>query len=507
MAFSQAYQASEAARPRQSRRTVQRTVHDARQRLTSSSGTRVTFDYELLDEYASARLTSILPTLLLLGILSMAAILWIEPMLAALWAAAVGISNLGITLICRRFRKLSSQGFNAKLWTRTFIIAEAVNGLAWATLPVLTISGGGQDIQVIIFAMLLVSIAANAVATRTLPSATLAATFPATASVATMLVVSGGTLNYAMSVVAIGAFFFFLFLTRQLHRSEIGNLEHQLEKDGLILELEEARTMSDEARRHAEQANIAKSRFLATMSHELRTPLNAIIGFSEVLKSELLGPHSVDQYKEYAGDIHASGQHLLNLINELLDLSRIEAGKYDLNEEAVSLVEISDHCRRLLEIRARAKSIDLQFEASDAMPKVWGDERAVRQVVLNLLSNAIKFTPQSGKIILTVGRSSDGGQFISVVDNGPGIPEAEIETVLSSFGQGSLAQKTAEQGAGLGLPIVQRIMDLHQGRLDLFSKLRFGTEVIATFPRARVMEGIAPVVEKRSKLEIYSEAV
>src|SRR5690606_25539470 len=263
---------------------------------------------------------------------------------------------------------------------------------------------------------------------------------------------------------------------------------------------------SDGARRHAGQANIAKSQFLATMSHELRTPLNAIIGFSEVLKSELLGPHAVVQYKEYAGDIHASGQHLLNLINERLDLSRIEAGKYDLNEEAISLVEISDDCRRMLEIRARAKNIELHFEAGEAMPKIWGDERAVRQVVLNLLSNAIKFTPQTGKIALTVGRSADGGQFVSVVDNGPGIPEEEIETVLSSFGQGSLAQKTAEQGAGLGLPIVQRIMDLHQGRFDLFSKLRFGTEAIATFPRARVMEGMAPVVEKRNRLEIYSEA-
>jgi two-component system cell cycle sensor histidine kinase PleC len=124
----------------------------------------------------------------------------------------------------------------------------------------------------------------------------------------------------------------------------------------------------------------------------------------------------------------------------------------------------------------------------------------------NLLSNAIKFTPQQGKIQCVVNRSPDGGQMISVRDNGPGIPEEEIETVLSSFGQGSLAQKTAEQGAGLGLPIVQKIMELHQGRFDLFSKLRFGTEVIATFPRARVMDALAPVVERREKLQIYSEA-
>ncbi|MCS6760361.1 MAG: ATP-binding protein, partial [Candidatus Devosia euplotis] len=155
---------------------------------------------------------------------------------------------------------------------------------------------------------------------------------------------------------------------------------------------------------------------------------------------------------------------------------------------------------------AKSKSIELVFSTGNNLPKLWGDERAIRQVVLNLLSNAIKFTPQHGKVILLVARSGDGGQLVSVKDNGPGIPEDEIETVLSSFGQGSLAQKTAEQGAGLGLPIVQKIMELHQGRFDLFSKLRFGTEVIATFPRARVMDALPPAVERKNRPEIYSAA-
>ena len=408
------------------------------------------------------------------------------------------LSLLIVVLMAQRFKGSDPAKFNASQWTTTFVAGETVYGLAWSLLALFTLVAEPDTLTPVMFAMVLVSVAANSVATHTLPPATLMSTLPVTLTVSGNLIVLGGTLNYTLAAVAICGEIFFVYLARQMHGTELETISHQAEKDALISELEEARHMSDEARRHAEQANIAKSQFLATMSHELRTPLNAIIGFSEVLKSELLGPHQVPQYKEYAGDIHGSGQHLLNLINELLDLSRIEAGKYELNEEVVSLVDIAEDCRRMMELRAKAKGIELIYNVGNNLPRLWGDERAIRQVILNLLSNAIKFTPQHGKVTLVVTRSGDGGQFISVKDNGPGIPEDEIETVLSSFGQGSLAQKTAEQGAGLGLPIVQKIMELHQGRFDLFSKLRFGTEVIATFPRARVMDALAPVVERRT---------
>src|SRR3990170_3836243 len=169
--------------------------------------------------------------------------------------------------------------------------------------------------------------------------------------------------------------------------------------------------MSDEARRHAEQANIAKSQFLATMSHELRTPLNAIIGFSEVLKSELLGPLNVPQYKEYAGDIHQSGQHLLNLINELLDLSRIEAGRYELREAPLDLARVVEDCQRLLRLRADNKGLKLIEACEPDLPQLWADEQALRQICLNLLSNAIKFTPRGGTVTVKIGRTPSGGQF------------------------------------------------------------------------------------------------
>ncbi|MGN6103428.1 MAG: sensor histidine kinase [Devosia sp.] len=492
---------------RELRRNSQKTVFDARQRLTSTSGTRASFDFELLDEYVGSRMSGGLVVPALLVILALFASLWVPAPAAALWGIFTTSGNFAVILVCRRFKRIATrEKFNAAQWTASFITAETVFGICWSLLSLFTLVSGGENLMVAMFAIVLVGIAANAIATRTLPPATLVSTLPAALTVSINLALTGGLLNYSLAAMTIGAEIFFVYLARQLHASELEGVAHQAEKDALIAELEEAREMSDEARRHAEQANIAKSQFLATMSHELRTPLNAIIGFSEVLKSELLGPLNVPQYKEYAGDIHASGQHLLNLINELLDLSRIEAGKYELTEEAVSLEEIAEDCRRMMEIRAKAKGIELTFSAANNLPKIWGDERAIRQVVLNLLSNAIKFTPQSGKVMLTVARSTDGGQLISVRDNGPGIPEDEIATVLSSFGQGSLAQKTAEQGAGLGLPIVQKIMELHQGRFDLFSKLRFGTEVIATFPRARVMDALAPVVERKNRLHIYSEA-
>jgi len=492
---------------REPRRNAQKTVFEARQRLTSSSGTLASYDYELLADYAGSRISGALTMPVLLVILALFASLWVSPLIAAGWAALVVAAHLGVVLLCRRFLAAPREKFDARRWTASFAAVEMVYGVAWALVALFTLAGGDQqNLAVALFAMVLVGAATNAVATRTLPAATIVSTLPAVLTVSLNLVLLGGTLNYALAAVAVGGEFFFIYLARQLHASELETVAHQAEKDALITELEEARQMSDEARRHAERANVAKSQFLATMSHELRTPLNAIIGFSEVLKSELLGPHQVPQYKEYAGDIHASGQHLLNLINELLDLSRIEAGKYDLNEEAIHLIDIAEDCRRMVEIRAKAKKIDFSVSYADNLPKIWGDERAIRQVILNLLSNAVKFTPQAGKISLTVARSVDGGQLVSVRDNGPGIPEEEIATVLSSFGQGSLAQKTAEQGAGLGLPIVQNIMELHQGRFDLFSKLRFGTEAIATFPRARVMDAVAPVVQRRNRLEIYSEA-
>jgi two-component system, cell cycle sensor histidine kinase PleC len=288
---------------------------------------------------------------------------------------------------------------------------------------------------------------------------------------------------------------YFSLLAYRLYSSTLATLEARAEKDALIGELETSKSISDEARHRAEAANVAKSRFLAQMSHELRTPLNAILGFSEVMKGEIFGPHAVPAYKEYVADIHNSGVHLLGLINEILDLSRIEAGRYELNEEAVSLAHVVGECSHLLAMRARGRGVAIHEAFEKDMPKLWADVRAVRQICLNLLGNAVKFTPHGGEIWLKAGWTASGGQYVSVKDTGSGIPEEEIPIVLASFGQGSNSIKSAEQGAGLGLPIAKSLVDLHGGTFTLKSKLRIGTEVIITFPPERVMSALAPLAE------------
>jgi two-component system cell cycle sensor histidine kinase PleC len=193
--------------------------------------------------------------------------------------------------------------------------------------------------------------------------------------------------------------------------------------------------------------------------------------------------------------------HLLGLINEILDLSRIEAGRYELNEESVSLPGIVEDCHHLLKLRATNRGITIHEMFETELPRLWADERAIRQICLNLLSNAIKFTPQGGEIWLKVGWTASGGQYLSVKDTGSGIAEDEIPIVLASFGQGSNSIKSAEQGAGLGLPIAKSLIDMHGGTFTLKSKLRIGTEVVVTFPPERVMSALGPMSEDAPPLQ------
>ncbi|MBV9565723.1 MAG: HAMP domain-containing histidine kinase [Bradyrhizobium sp.] len=477
-----------------SRRAAAQRVREARDRLTSTSGTRPAFDRELLRQYAQTRISASFVVMLLVVAAGLLFGLWIQPVTAVCWTFGVLCLHAAIVRACVRFLAEQPSLAATRKWRTRFVVLDLLYGLCWMAIlvhPSLDAVSG----TLMMFLMLLV-VAVSSMLAANLPIAALAATMPIAVAIALNLALSGSFDNWVLAALALAAEGYFTLLAHRLHSTTLATLEARAEKDALIGELEQAKSISDEARYRAEAANVAKSRFLAQMSHELRTPLNAILGFSEVMKSEIFGAHAVAVYKEYSADIHNSGVHLLNLINEILDLSRIEAGRYELNEEAVSLVNVVADCHHLMKLRASSRGITIHEVFEQRMPRLWGDERAIRQIVLNLLSNSIKFTPQGGEIWLKVGWTASGGQYLSVKDTGPGIPEDEIPIVLASFGQGSNSIKSAEQGAGLGLPIAKSLIDLHGGTFTLKSKLRIGTEVIITFPPERVMAALAPVASE-----------
>jgi two-component system, cell cycle sensor histidine kinase PleC len=487
------------------RRLAFQHVREARDRLTSTSGTRPVFDYELLRQFAQNRVSASAVILLLILTIGLCSSLWTGALVGGVWTGGALIIHLIISRTCRQFLAETPSTANLRAWRIRFVLLDLFFGMAWTFLLINPIGVDDQAGMFMMFVMLLV-VAISSMLASSLPIAVFALTLPVSIAIALDFVLKGALHDYILAAMALAAEGYFSLLAYRLYSTTLATLEARAEKESLIAELEQSKTISDEARRRAEAANIAKSRFLAQMSHELRTPLNAILGFSEVMKAEIFGPHAVPMYKDYAGDIHSSGVHLLNLINEILDLSRIEAGRYELNEEAVSLVRVVEDCHHLLKLRAGNRGITIHEMFEPDMPRLWADERAVRQICLNLLSNAIKFTPQGGEIWLKVGWTASGGQYMNVKDTGPGIPEEEIPIVLASFGQGSNSIKSAEQGAGLGLPIAKNLIDLHGGTFTLKSKLRIGTEVTVTFPPERVMAALAPFPEATPPIQPRADA-
>ena len=224
------------------------------------------------------------------------------------------------------------------------------------------------------------------------------------------------------------------------------------------------------------------------MSHELRTPLNAIMGFSEILSHEMMGPHAVSAYKDYSSDIHHSGHYLLALINDILDLSRIEAGRREVVDEVVDVEREAAASVRLIEQKAAENNLAIEQDFPADLPKLSGDRRAVRQIWLNLVSNAVKFTQPGGRIELFARRTAEGDINIGVRDNGPGMSETEIQSALSAFQRGHTATRKAIDGAGLGLSIVHGLAKLHGGSLDINSSPSNGTEASVTFPQRRILD-------------------
>ncbi len=243
------------------------------------------------------------------------------------------------------------------------------------------------------------------------------------------------------------------------------------------------------ARRQAELASSHKSDFLAKISHEMRTPLNAIIGFAEVMMEERFGPIGSDRYREYLKDIHQSGGHLISLINDLLDLSKIEAGKLELNFASVDLNEVAKQSMSIMQPQANRERIIIRSALAENLPPVVADERSIRQIVLNLLSNSVKFTKPGGQVILSTSLTEKGEVVLRVRDTGIGMSEEEVSAALEPFRQLSTSGRDRKEGTGLGLPLTKALAEANRASFQIKSAVNAGTLVEVAFPSTRVLAG------------------
>jgi PAS domain S-box-containing protein len=241
------------------------------------------------------------------------------------------------------------------------------------------------------------------------------------------------------------------------------------------------------AKRHAEKASSAKSDFLAKISHEIRTPLNAIIGFSEVMTQERFGPIGNERYREYLKDIHASGEHLISLLNDLLDLSKIEAGKLELTFASVNLNELTQQCVAIMQSQANRERIIIRTSLSPKLPQIVADPRSLRQIVLNLLSNSIKFTGAAGQVIVSTALADNGEVVLRVRDTGIGMSERDIQMALEPFRQLTTSAQWSTGGTGLGLPLTKALAEANRASFSIKSAVNSGTLIEVTFPATRVL--------------------
>ncbi len=395
-------------------------------------------------------------------------------------------------LLARMFLRKDRDIDEAFTWIRYFAVGSGVAGTIWGLSVFLVGTLETENTRLVVpFVMAALSAAAIAGYSNSL-LAFAAFITPALVPYSIRLIWLEGSPEPIIAAFVVFWGLLLWTMARHLNHSFRDSLELALKNIGLVEGLTTARD-------RAEAANLSKTRFLANMSHELRTPLNAIIGYSEMMSMRMLGPLDDEKYEKYPDDILSSGRHLLHIVDQILDVSKLEAGAVDLSDDMIDVEELVEGALRFVEPAAQEDGVALSATLPDGIPKLRGDATKVRQIVLNLLSNAVKFTPRDGQVAISAELTENGELAIAVEDTGIGIPPENLEEVVKPFARmenqehlkrvETLKADGGHTSTGLGLPLVKLLSDLHEATFSLASSVDIGTAARVVFPAERVFLG------------------
>ena len=415
---------------------------------------------------------------------------WVPAQNVFIWALLVLASVIPLGALLERFLNRPQAANTEQRWLLLCSLSYAMFVMAWASMAFFLWQPNNLMDQFLLMLLIACTLAGViAACSISVPLATIGTVIYG----ATLVIIplrQGGEIMTAIALLALFYIGYMVQIQISMHHTAREMLVLVHERTALIEGLKTAKDDSDRARDRAEQASQAKSQFLANMSHELRTPLNAILGFSELIQG--LRTDTI-KTEEYAGYIHDSGKHLLALINDILDLAKIEAGGEVLHESTIYLADIIADCVRLIGPAADAAGVRMTCKVAE-LPLLFADGRALRQVLLNLLSNALKFTPQGGEVGVFAHPHSDGSIVFGVRDTGIGIAVEDLTKIFEKFGQGRHDVATIDKGTGLGLAIVKGLIEAHSGEIDVASMLGEGSTFTAILPAFRTQPAKAKAV-------------
>ena len=401
------------------------------------------------------------------------------PLLYGWGATMLGWQALRYAL-WRRFRRVQADDGQARRWALPFTVLMTGSGLLWGVFAYGFYQVADFETRVFMLFVITAMLTGGAVSFTAFLPVYYGYVFGATLPVAAAFLwhdTGPSLLMGGMTLVYVGLL---VFMARAANRGVTELIELKLEKAVLVGDLVRAKDT-------AEQASRIKSHFLANMSHELRTPLNAIIGFSDVIRRQLFGPVGDTRYHDYVGDINRSGHHLLRLVNDILDISKLEAGAMEVADDLVDVGQLVTECARFIRTQAAAAGVGVALDLPPALPALRADELRFKQVILNLLTNAVNFSQRGGTVAVTARLAGDGGMALVVRDDGIGMTEDEIVIALQPFRQIESATTRRHAGTGLGLPLAKSLVERHGGTLWIDSRRGRGTTVTVSLPAERVV--------------------